>query len=170
MIVDASFFYGPLSIEGIMVNSGADFTQAAIRERVNQYIELFERQYLVKLLGMELAGEFIAYTSREEDKEAVAKWDNLLARLVPMPRVSPIANYVYFHYVRGNQVHATSLGATETNSDNKVVSCDPLIIPAWNGMVDMNRAIHFYLEAHEGEYEGFATSYELLEKINILGI
>lgn len=169
MIVDASFFYGPLNIEGLMANSGADFTQAAIQKGLQQFIERYEVQYLVRLLGRKLGLEFANYLGKEE-KEPEARWDNLLARLVPMPRVSPIANYVYFYYVRGNQVHATSLGATETNSDNKVVSCDPLIIPAWNGMVDMNRAIHSYLEAHEGEYEGFATSYELLEKINILGI
>lgn len=169
MIVDASFFYGPLGIEGLMASSGADYTQMAIQKGLEQYIERYEMQYLVKLLGRSLAAEFAGYLGREEG-DPVAKWDNLLKELVPMPRVSPVANYVYFHFVRNNQTHATSLGVTVTNSDNKITSCDSLIIPAWNDMVMMNRDVHLYLESHKEDYEGFETSYELLEKINRLGI
>lgn len=169
MIVDASFFYGPLNIEGLMANSGADFTQAAIQKGLQQFIERYEVQYLIRLLGNKLGLEFANYLGKEE-KEPEARWDNLLSELVPMPCVSPVANYVYFYYVRGNQVHATSIGATVTNSDNRITSCDSLIIPAWNEMVEMNRAVHSWLEGHKDEYAGFETHHELLEKINRLGV
>ena len=166
MIVDSTFFFGPLRIEGY---GSATRTGDAIAEEMQRYIALYECRYLRLLLGKELAAEFAAYLE-QEDKEPEPRWEKLLSALVPVPCVSPIANYVFFYYVRRNQRSVTPLGVTETNSDNKVVSCDFLTVGAWNDMVDMNRDVACFLQGNAGDYPGLMTDDELLTKINVLSV
>lgn len=170
MIVDQSFFFGPLLIEGVSTGSGAGRTQEAVNGELRRFIDLYERRYLRGLLGRKLADEFVGYLESDTPDDVGARWQSLLEVLVPLPGVSPVANYVYFYYVRSNQRRATSLGVTETNSDNPIVPCDSLIVNAWNDMVGMNRDVVCFLRDHAADYPAVSTDYELLEPINVMGI
>lgn len=163
MIIDKSYFTkGILLIEGITM--GDTLIDKAKSERIADFIDTYESEYLSELLGYDLSEEYIAYLSQES--EVIEKWDNLTAKLKAF-RVSPIACYVFYWLVRNNQTQATQIGVTKADSDNEVSTPNMKLVQAWNNGVSSNLRLVKWLS--DNQYD-FHCSRNLLTPINILGV
>lgn len=165
MIIDGSYFTGVLSL-GIIWDTDDDSpTRTAERDNLQSYIDLYERKYLRLVLGESMSREFIEYLS--SGKDDVTKWESLKEKL-SVRGYSPVANYVYFHYVRHCGVKQTPVG-TVYASDDKKTNPNVLLVSAWNDMVQMNNELYDFLVSDK-EYTGFSFDSSMVECINGMGI
>ena len=81
---------------------------------------------------------------------------------------SPLANYVYFHYVRRCGVKQTPTGTVYGSTEDRA-NPNNLLVSAWNDMVEMNESLFRYLCGNKG-YDGFEFDKSMLEEINTMGI
>lgn len=175
MLIDTSYFVdGDLLIEGLSDGLSSPMATALTAD-VERYIDIHGRDYLYKLLGDDVARDFISYYEdsilTRPTMEANEAYDALIGQLVSYhgtERRSPMASYVYYWYVRDHQLRATGIGVTYANSDNRVVKSITLLTRVWNQMVDMNRSIVKDVLVANGVE--FVCQKELLEQINTLGI
>ena len=165
MIIDGSYFTGLLSLGIIWDIDDDSITRRAERDNIQSYIDLYEKKFLRMVLGKSMSREFIEYLL--SGKNDVDKWEKLKEKL-SIKGYSPIANYVHFHYVRRCGVVQTPVG-TVYASDDKKADPNPLLISAWNNMVQMNEDLYDFLESNK-EYGGFVFNTTMLECINGLGI
>ena len=165
MIIDGSYFTGVLSL-GIIWDTDDDSpTRTAERDNLQSYIDLYERKYLRLVLGESMSREFIEYLS--SGKDDVTKWESLKEKL-SVRGYSPVANYVYFHYVRHCGVKQTPVG-TVYASDDKKANPNVLLVSAWIDMVQMNNELYDFLVSDK-EYAGFSFDSTMVECINGMGI
>lgn len=153
MIIDGSYFTGLLSLGIIWDIDDDSITRKAERDNLQSYIDLYERGFLRMVLGKSMSREFIEYLL--SGKNDIDKWERLKEKL-SSKGYSPIANYVYFHYVRRCGVVQTPVG-TVYASDDKKADPNPLLISAWNNMVQMNEDLYDFLESNK-EYNGFVLT------------
>lgn len=83
---------------------------------------------------------------------------------------SPIANYIYFHYLRHNHTQVTITGVKADGDDGRLVSPERKMMFAWNDMVRMNIRLVRWLQANNADYPDIATDFELMETINSFGL
>lgn len=165
MIIDGSYFTGVLSL-GIIWNIDDDsITRNAERDNLQSYIDLYEKKYLRMVLGKSMSREFIEYILSGDND--VDKWEKLKEKL-SNKGYSPVANYVYFHYVRRCVIKQTPVGTVYASGDEKA-NPNILLVSAWNDMVQMNKDLYDFLESDK-EYEGFSFNCTMLECINGMGI
>lgn len=161
------FSKGTLRIEGL--NERESIAATATCGMVGRYIEEYEREYLEHVLGYELTEEFLRYIQDNDGSDEA--FDGLLSMLQEFKGVenrSPIANFVFFHFIRNASRNATALGVTENSTDNRLVSSDSLAIRAWNDMAKMNKYVLWYLRKNlKGR---FCFNPQMVETINPLGI
>lgn len=153
-IIDTSFFYGNLEI--------AQIANAEVSNTVGMYIKQYEPRYLELLLGypfynaspdlttypLLLNGHEYTNVNGELTKWQGLKWaDGTLKK-------SPIANYIYFHYMRDHGfTHTTGTGektAKNQNADN--ASPWPKMCRAWNEMVMFNKYFYSYVLSNVATY------------------
>lgn len=166
MLTDISHFKGILRIEGIHESNNA--FGISVRDDIEQYISLYEPEYIRGILGREMSVKFMNYLKDRlsDGYEQNDKFEHLIDWLTNQ-ELSPIACYVFFFYVRNNNVSATATGVVRNNSDNPVVNPNSKLITAWNAMA----TIHHYLsEWIEENITGASFDESLLEPINSLGI
>lgn len=176
MLTDYTFFQGGiLDIEGAVMNiHTASTTNSAIADSLQGFVVQYEPEYLEKLLGEKSYLEFSSYMENGQSPEE-KRWEDLISRLVvkhgegDIPK-SPIANYIYFHYIRHNHTQATTTGVKSDGDDGVLVSPERKMIFAWNDMVRMNGKITRWLESNKSDYPGLGTDMELLQPINSFGI
>lgn len=165
MIIDGSYFTGLLSL-GINFDTGAEsITRKAEMDNLQSYIDMYEREYLKLVLGKNMSRQFIDYLSSK--KSDIPSWESLKSKL-SIPGRSPVANYVYFYYVSRCSVKPTSVGTVHASED-KLANPNPLLVSAWNNMVDMNEDLYDFLCEDEA-YRGFEFNSTMLDKINGMGI
>lgn len=178
MLIDYTFFRGgPLDIEGaVLCTHTPSGTNEAIVDSLRRFIGLYEPEYLTKLLGEKLYGEFSSYLSGDREPPE-SRWDDLADLLVVRygegdgaACKSPVANYVYFHYLRHSHAQATVTGVKEDGDDGTLVSPERKMVYAWNDMVGMTSRIVCRLRVRASDYPCLHTDPELLETINTLGI
>lgn len=154
MIIDYTYFKGMLGI-GLSPDTGApSITLNVERECIEQYIDIYEMEYLKMLLGSKY-DEFVSSMDSEE-------WLPIKEYL--QRDYSPIACYVWFKYVSVLNVQITRMGSV-TSADNSLTSPIQLQVRVWNDMVNMNHQLALML----GE-KGIDVHCSLLETINDMGI
>ena len=116
MIIDGSYFTGLLSLGIIWDIDDDSITRKAERDNLQSYIDLYERRFLRMVLGKSMSREFIEYLL--SGKNDIDKWERLKEKL-SSKGYSPIANYVYFHYVRRCGVVQTPVGTAYASDDKK---------------------------------------------------
>lgn len=155
MIIDYTFFQdGLLKVEGVTALAAPSPTNEANVGVISSFIEKYEPEYLCKLLGEELYKDFLDNPEKDE-------WVSLNDMLVIGERISPIANYVYFHLLRNSQ-SSVSLNGVKADGEN-LVSPQRKMVSAWNDMVRMNRRLYTWLGKNVRNVQ---TDEELLETIN----
>lgn len=132
-LIDSSYFWGELEIDSLFTNqaSGIALMEAGgnSASELDRYIAKYQKYYLEQMFGETLAA-------------------NLPSELIDLIRdeqlkTSPIANCVYYFYMRANQSKTT--GAGEVKMDiirTRAVSASEKMCRAWNEMVKLNRKIH----------------------------
>jgi hypothetical protein len=169
MIVNTSFFYGNLYI--------AQITEASVQALVNDYINRYEPQFLQSLMGYGLYKKFIdnptdpIYVDIINGKEytntlgRLAKWEGLklvvVAPVNPAPGKyrGPIANYIWYNYIKDNNTQTTALGEKAVENGEVLVSPYRKMVKVWNEMVKYNESLVHFLEANKTLYPDFSRNY-----------
>lgn len=83
---------------------------------------------------------------------------------------SPIANYVYYQYLKDSV--SFTMGAGEVAPQTDVASSPKMkMVKAWNEMAKMNRELYGFITANQSVYPEYDfRSFNLLETINEFGI
>lgn len=140
-LIDTTYFVGELHIAGIR-----DIPE--VKARVEACIDKYESDFLQQALGYALYKAFLADTNAQrfqdllKGKEYTAqdgrlrKWAGLVPEAGDSPvSRSPIAGYVYFHYMRSAATSTTQVGEVVPNADNATrVSPARKLCAAWNEM------------------------------------
>lgn len=169
MLIDSSFFtVANLRIEGI---EGDSVPALAIKDRLDSFIEKYERRFLLLVLGKGCADGLAEYVGRKDDEGfvEVEKWEDLIHVLV-YKEYSPIANYVYFYFVRSSVSRVTALGVQRTDTEDKIINPNEKLCMAWNDMVGMNEDIYNWLYERRCLYGGLVLDEELLTTINEMNL
>lgn len=165
MLVDYTDFTGLLGV-GLSPDTGADsVTKDAERGLLDSYINLYEPEYLLRVLGQAVYDEFTAYLT-DEPAEKVEKWERLKELLTG--GCKPVACYVYVHYVGECGRSVTRSGVVKSSADDDLVAPGPLQVRAWNLMARQNRLVYELL-CGDG-YDGAVFDSYMMETINDLGI
>lgn len=152
ILLDTTYFIRDLHIPNLLVKSNrkGDHMSKALHETLNTSIEEFldeyEYEFLVKLLGKEFADYFI------EHKDEFAALKPLL--LDEKRKLSPIANYVYVMWATNNQSQTTLSGGEIVGKTDYSSSVSEPIKQrrAWNKMVDMVYIISAHLYHNRSLY------------------
>lgn len=161
MIIDYTYFKGVLDIG---LNPGVcapSVTSEAERGRIESFISTYEREYLMRMLGMGMYMDLVKFCECPSGSP--------MRRVVDMLKQdhSPIACYVYFRYAGMGGLRITQTGAVTSSSGEDGVSPEPLQIRAWNDMVTQNIMI---LQEMRRMGLNPETDPFMLETINPLGV
>lgn len=177
MIIDISYFTGPLLITGLSaMGSGVSVPVAkAKKDNINYFIAKYENQFLNYLLGEDLAQKFKTEISEETHD---IKWDTLLSKLKKTEVIgttsynySFIANYIYYYYQRNELTDTTSIGEYDAPQRMTIINKS---VFAWNSMVnDVMKFWEWMDEVYKDyytDYDSFIINKDLTNYINSLGI
>jgi hypothetical protein len=130
-------------------------------ENLQWYIDKYEREYLIDVLGVQLYDLFITdlsggvpvtpiYTAIFESIATVVDERNLVNRGMK----EMLKGFVFFHYVRDDMFKQTPTGAKSSKSDNSMnVTLTSLNIQGrFNDSVDDSRVIQEYIKDNETDY------------------
>lgn len=158
MIIDKSYFIGEINIPNT--------DKTAIGELVDKFIEKYEPKFLDETLGYNLAKAFRAgldeytvdqkWTDLLEGVEYVDAnnktryWVGFITESFPK---SPIANYVYYWFIRNNHTQTATMGEVKSQNENAVnVSPTLKMVQAWNEISAWVCELVDYLNAKETDY------------------
>ena len=165
-LIDERYFWGSLTIPNLTQNRigvAQMQTVASVNVDIQRYIAVYQKQYLLEMLG-----ETLAATITEEKALGLFVDEALL--------LSPLANYVFFHYMRDNASSNTPTGEKKMNVVNAInISSSGRIANAWNKMVAMNGAAQYAMSLDEDiDYDvvinEIDTMGDLFNYINEFGI
>jgi hypothetical protein len=173
----ASFFYGNLQV--------AQLQQKSVADSLQWFIDTYEPEFLQYLLGLQLYEAFIAGIEEDpidskwlflRDGGNFTGWNGYPKKWVGLN--SPIAAYVYYHYMRDLQTQTMGVGETRAASQNAIMaSASEKICVAWNKMSEQVKILYEYLDINNtdvypewtyGSQTNRCRGY--FEKINIFGI
>lgn len=128
------------------------------------YIDRYEREYLIDLLGVTTYNAFIADLSGGVPVSA-----NFLAIFNPIAdeindmnvatrgMKEMLKGFIYFHWVRDNMVQQTTVGSKQTQSENaaNISGTSALIQARFNDSVDDYLSIQYFIENNEDDYPDY---------------
>lgn len=163
MLIDRSYFVGDINIPNT--------SNAAVGSLLDWFILKYETEFLDKVLGYELHKAFktglqevsipqkwidlrdgVEYTNVQGKPRF---WHGLLAAVsgdVSFDN-SPIANYVYYWYMRNSHTQTSAMGEKKSkteNADNH--SPANKMARAWNEMAECVRELVDYMNANKTDY------------------
>lgn len=150
-LIDCSYFYvGPLQIMNARPIDDLDNNAIAVQETITGYIERYQGEFLLKMVGKELSAEVTAYlAAREEDEEHTdERAETLCEQLRPS-----FAHYVYFKLVGDVNQTMTITGLMKLKSANDNQVPRQRMVKVWNDMVELNK--QFVAWAEESDYDVF---------------
>jgi hypothetical protein len=161
-LIDTTYFDGGLILAGI--------TDSSVSIPVTAAIVRYEPEYLGKVLGPSL---YVAYAAGIAAGSPEARWTALRdgvssftaasnGRTYIWPgfrdattKLSPIADYVYWHYRNKNISQTTQSGEAVAKSENATIISPILdMVAAWNHMVSVNEIL-FRLLYKNDDYPEF---------------
>lgn len=157
-IIQPSDFFGDISL--------AQIGQVSVQVDVQAYIDKFENEYLLKMLGYETKLRLEAgtlddvkngkeYRSRFEPNVLI-KWRGLVIK----DKASPIASYIYCKYIQDQWSRTTGVGEKKLKAQNATVaSPNSKLISQWNWMVERNRELMDFLLSNQTTYPEFYNYY-----------
>ena len=150
-LIDCSYFYvGPLQIMNARPIDDLDNNAIAVQETITGYIERYQGEFLLKMVGKELSADVTAYLAeRGEDENYTDKaMEELCEKLRPS-----FAHYVYFKLVGDVNQTMTITGLMKLKSANDNQVPRQRMVKVWNDMVELNK--QFVAWAEESDYDVF---------------
>jgi hypothetical protein len=162
-IIDSSYFVADLSIPNI---AGAQPIAVQNAATLNSLILIYEKDYLMRLLGSTLYDEFIADLATNEVWALALK-----AELADNTnKISPIACYVWYYWMRNQVSNVSNQGETESKNENSVnVSPGIRMTRAYNRMITLTLPVVEYINTETLPHTP-ETEYVWLTKINTFNI
>jgi hypothetical protein len=137
---------------------------------LSAYITRYEKEILIKLLGYELWKLVDAYdssTSPQRIKDIVEgkeyelsdgeliKWNGLKNS----DKISLIAYYVYYWYLRNNATSLQGIGVVKQKGENSnIANMNMKISAAWNRLQELYYSAYEFLSENESDYEEWEFS------------
>lgn len=159
-----------------------NLNESNIEVQLNNYLDIYDEQYRVNVLGQELSDEF---TAGLEEAVIDAKWlalrdganfeyDGIKYQwkgFLRSTKESPIANYVMWHIVRDSNDELTGIGVVKSTGENsKVLSPVSRMVNIYNKMVAENRILEKFILANESDYTSYCPFTTLTKTVNVYGI
>lgn len=131
---------------------------------LQEYIDRYEKQYLIELLGVVEYKALIAdLVNGVPVTQKFIDIFNPIAEEIHDENVNTrgikemLEGFIFFHYVRDNMVTQTTGGSKRTESDNSqnISWTSALIQSRFNDSVDDYRGIQYYIENNDVDYPDF---------------
>lgn len=169
MIIDLTYFHGLINIPQL--------SQPYVSDSVDSFIVEFERDILIKILGLRMYNAFMAgltesvVEQRWQDLRDGVEYNNKeWMGFANSRKKSLIANYVYYWYTRDQVTQTTGVGESATKTENAVrVSPAGKQTRAWNEMVNWIADLYEFLKYKSADYPEFKPQ-PLICKINSLNL
>lgn len=150
-LIDCSYFYvGPLQIMNARPIDDLDNNAIAVQETITGYIERYQGEFLLKMVGKELSADVTAYLAERGNDEQHT--DEAMEELCEKLRPS-FAHYVYFKIVGDVNQTMTITGLMKLKSANDNQIPRQRMVKVWNDMVELNK--QFVAWAEESDYDVF---------------
>lgn len=150
-LIDCSYFYvGPLQIMNARPIDDLDNNAIAVQETITGYIERYQGEFLLKMVGKELSADVTAYLAERGEDENYT--DEAMEALCQQLRPS-FAHYVYFKLVGDVNQTMTITGLMKLKSANDNQVPRQRMVKVWNDMVELNK--QFVAWAEESDYDVF---------------
>lgn len=150
-LIDCSYFYvGPLQIMNARPIDDLDNNAIAVQETITGYIERYQGEFLLKMVGNELSADVTAYLAERGNDENHT--DEAMEELCDKLRPS-FAHYVYFKIVGDVNQTMTITGLMKLKSANDNQIPRQRMVKVWNDMVELNK--QFVSWAEESDYDVF---------------
>ena len=150
-LIDCSYFYvGPLQIMNARPIDDLDNNAIAVQETITGYIERYQGEFLLKMVGKELSSDVTAYLAERGEDENYT--DEVMEELCEKLRPS-FAHYVYFKLVGDVNQTMTITGLMKLKSANDNQVPRQRMVKVWNDMVELNK--QFVAWAEESDYDVF---------------
>lgn len=150
-LIDCSYFYvGPLQIMNARPIDDLDNNAIAVQETITGYIERYQGEFLLKMVGKELSADVTAYLAERGNDEQHT--DEAMEELCEKLRPS-FAHYVYFKLVGDVNQTMTITGLMKLKSANDSQIPRQRMVKVWNDMVELNK--QFVAWADESDYDVF---------------
>lgn len=150
-LIDCSYFYvGPLQIMNARPIDDLDNNAIAVQETITGYIERYQGEFLLKMVGKELSADVTAYLAERGNDEQHT--DEAMEELCEKLRPS-FAHYVYFKLVGDVNQTMTITGLMKLKSANDNQIPRQRMVKVWNDMVELNK--QFVAWAEESDYDVF---------------
>ncbi len=148
ILTTSYFIYDPVRVPNIV---GSGDPHVSIQNGILALAELYEVAFLRKMLGTAFADEF--YTHKADSSGI---WHNLKDQIYVVSGsiyTSPVANYVYNHWLGDQQSQTTGIGSVKPKPESgELVSNKSKIIANWNRMVDMIIVLRKWLDDNAVTY------------------
>ena len=136
-LIDCSYFYvGPLQIMNARPIDDLDNNAAAVQETIVAYIERYQGEFLLQMVGKNVAHAVTEYLAQREKDETYSddKAEELCKQLRPS-----FAHYVYFKLVGDVNQNMTITGLMKIKSANDNQPPRQRMVKMWNDMVQLNK-------------------------------
>lgn len=136
-LIDCSYFYvGPLQIMNARPIDDLDNNAADVQATIIGYIERYQDEFLLKMVGKDVAHAVTLYLARREEDENYT--DKRAEELCEQLRPS-FAHYVYFKLVGDVNQTMTITGLMKLKSANDNQPPRQRMVKVWNDMVQLNK-------------------------------
>lgn len=147
-LIDESFFIGEIVV--------AQTDQVEVSENLQVFIKKYQREFLTLLLGQTVYDQFIAELIKP-DADIAQKWKDLYNKLIfvdGLYKGSPIANYVYYFYMRNNVTQTTGIGEGKGKAENATIGINnDKMVRAWNEMSEYSKiTIEWFRNFYKANY------------------
>lgn len=144
-LIDVTYFkFDPIKVNGLESSNGFSAELATNLEvELQRAITIYEKPYLTTLLGIDLYEEYVASITD-------VKWNNLKAKLADSKlKRSPIANYVYYSFMKDKKYAYGDIGAYIPKVENmNSVDQNLVLKQAWNDGVMQTIEVCQWLSAN----------------------
>jgi len=167
-LIDSTYF-----VKDINLPTGSAYTD------IDSYITRYEKEILIKLLGYELWKLVDAYDPTTSDQrikdlvegkewtynDTLIKWNGFKND----DKVSLIAYYVYYWYVRNRNVNFQTTGTQKAKNENSVMASPVLsLTQAWTRLENLYQydpeSAYFFLNENSDDYPEW--DFTLLKSVN----
>jgi hypothetical protein len=184
-LIDASYFYGNLNI--------AQLNQKSVTDSLQYFIDMYEREFLTKVLGLQLYDAFILGMAATPPVDAKWQWlmdggnytgyngyPKFWVGFYNNANYSPIACYIYYHYMRDLQTQSMGAGEAKATVQNAIsASVSQKCADAWNLMGSQVENLFEYLNINNdalypewmyGAQSSANSCWNAFGKMNTIGI